>query len=64
VYDITADAGLKWRTASQCGGGNCVLIAELPDGRIAMRDSKQADGPILAFDVAAWRDFVSAVRSG
>jgi hypothetical protein len=39
---------LKWRKASCSGstGGQCVEVAALPDG-IALRDSKDPDGPKL-----------------
>jgi hypothetical protein len=29
-----------WRKARKSGGGNCIEVAALPDGRIAIRDSK------------------------
>jgi hypothetical protein len=51
-----------WRTSSYSGGNNggggqCVEVAGLPDGRIAVRDSKRPDGAVLCFtraEVAAW----------
>ena len=42
--------GLRWRKSSYSGngGGNCVEVASnLPDG-VAVRDSKNPDGPRLA----------------
>ena len=39
------------------GGGDCVEVAALPDGRIAVRDSKCPDGAVLFFtraEMAAW----------
>ncbi|MCA1671029.1 MAG: DUF397 domain-containing protein [Actinobacteria bacterium] len=50
-----------WRTSSFTGAGNgggqCVEVAALPDGRIAVRDSKRPDGAVLLFtraEMAAW----------
>ena len=50
-----------WRTSSFSGagngGGDCVEVAALEAGRIAVRDSKCPDGAVLYFtraEVAAW----------
>lgn len=51
-----------WRTSSYSGGANggggeCVEVVALPDGRIAVRDSKRPDGGVLFFtraEMAAW----------
>lgn len=45
------------------GGGACVEVAELP-GRVAMRDSKDPTGPVLAFSCSEWRAFLGGVRTG
>ncbi|MGH3684744.1 MAG: DUF397 domain-containing protein [Pseudonocardiaceae bacterium] len=57
-----------WRKSSRSVGGygdqtNCVEVAELP-GRVAMRDSKDPAGPVLAFTRAGWLAFLSGVRIG
>jgi hypothetical protein len=51
----------KWRTSSYSGGGNgggqCVEVAALPDGRIAVRNSKRPDEGTVFFtraEMAAW----------
>ncbi|MGH3997866.1 MAG: DUF397 domain-containing protein [Pseudonocardiaceae bacterium] len=55
-----------WRKSDRSNGGGdgaCVEIAELPD-RVAMRDSKDPAGPVLAFSDAEWRVFLGSVRTG
>jgi hypothetical protein len=60
---------IVWHKSRRSGGGNsnCVQIATLSeDGRlIGIRDSKAApSGPILTFDVASFRSFITAAKSG
>ena len=59
----------RWVKSSYSGngGGSCVEWA--PDciasvGTVPVRDSKDPEGPTLQFDLAAWRAFVSAVKTG
>jgi hypothetical protein len=55
----------KWiRSTFSFSNGNCVEVAELPDGMIAIRDSKQPDGPVLKFTAAEWRAFIEGVQLG
>ncbi|HEY2519594.1 MAG TPA: DUF397 domain-containing protein [Streptosporangiaceae bacterium] len=55
---------VTWIKSSHSGptGGNCVETAALPDGQVAVRDSKVPGGPALVFRAAAWGAFVSGVR--
>lgn len=55
---------LKWRKSSYSGtnGGGCIEVAELPGG-MAVRDSKNPQGPALAFDTAAWQAFARWARN-
>ena len=54
----------RWRKSSYSGSGNnCVEVAPLPAG-ISVRDSKNADGPQLAFTPAEWRAFIAAAKTG
>jgi uncharacterized protein DUF397 len=58
--------GARWRTSSYSGnGGNtCVEVADnLPDV-VAVRDSKDRGGPVLAFASAQWEAFTAGVRQG
>jgi uncharacterized protein DUF397 len=58
------DAGLRWHKSSRsAGNGNCVEVAEL-SGTVAVRDSKNPQGPVLHFDADTWSRFVDAIRSG
>jgi hypothetical protein len=54
----------RWRKSGRSGGdsGDCVEIAGLP-GRIAVRDSKNPDGPVLVFGTADWRTFIAQVKN-
>lgn len=58
--------GLAWRKSARSGpqGGNCVEVADLPDGGVAVRDSKDPDGPKLSFTLAEWQAFIGGVKDG
>ncbi|WP_254716158.1 DUF397 domain-containing protein [Actinomadura sp. WMMB 499] len=46
---------MTWRKSSHSGAtGNCVEVAALPHG-VAVRDSKNADGPVIVLAAAALR---------
>lgn len=44
--------------------GDCVEVASLPDGQIAVRDSKDTAGPVLRFTSSEWQAFVAGARNG
>ena len=50
-----------WRKASHNGGngGRCVEVASAPNALVAVRDSKNPDGPRLAFAPPAWQAFIN-----
>ena len=53
--------GIVWRTSSYSAeSGDCVEIAPAPR-RVLVRDSKDPDGPALAFPTSAWRTFLTTV---
>jgi hypothetical protein len=56
--------GARWRksTRSNGTGGNCVEVADNLPGVVAVRDSKDRDGAVLAFEPQAWRAFVAFAR--
>lgn len=60
------DNNLRWfkSTRSNGQGGNCVETARLPDGGMAVRDSKNPDGPMLTFTPGEWAAFADGVKDG
>ena len=57
--------GLEWTKSSFSGtNGDCVEMAALSDGRRAVRDSKDQDGPALCFTPQEWSAFVAGVHAG
>ena len=57
---------LTWRKSSYSGsnGGNCAEVADNLPGVVAMRDSKDPGGPVLAFTPDGWRAFTAAIKAG
>ncbi len=52
----------EWQKSSYTGGqGNCVEVAKLPNG-VAVRDSKDPDGPVLHFTADEWRAFLARAK--
>lgn len=62
MTDLT---GAQWRKSSYSGnaGGDCVEVADLA-AVVAVRDSKDPQGPALGFSPAAFRAFVAAAANG
>jgi hypothetical protein len=60
--DIT---GASWRTSSYSGdnGGACVEVG-IAVPAIAVRDSQDRDGPVLAFTARTWAAFAERVKTG
>jgi hypothetical protein len=59
---------LAWHKSSFSGsGGNssgCVEVAPLPDGGIAVRDTKDRSRAVHHYSSAAWTSFLAGVRDG
>ena len=55
-----------WVKSSHSGptGGNCVEVAFLADGEVAVRNSRDPDGPALIFTTAEWDAFLGGARDG
>ena len=52
-----------WFRALNCEEGACVEVASAGDG-IAMRDSKDQEGPMLRFTRAEWAAFLGGAKAG
>ncbi|MER6484405.1 DUF397 domain-containing protein [Streptomyces virginiae] len=59
------EAAFAWRKSSYSSdqGGACVEVATCPAEQVHVRDSKVADGPVLALAPAAWAGLTRWVRS-
>jgi hypothetical protein len=57
---ILSGVPLVWRKSSRSDAIHCVEVAS--DGNtIFVRDSKDTQGPVLAFNATVWRSFVRGV---
>jgi hypothetical protein len=58
--------GAQWRKSSYSGNGGatCVEVARNLPGIVVVRDSKDPEGPTLAFSPADWRAFAAAMKTG
>jgi Domain of unknown function (DUF397) len=52
-----------WRKSSRSGANGCVEVA-LDPSEVAVRDSKDQDGPVLRFNAHEWEAFLAGVRNG
>jgi hypothetical protein len=55
----------KWRKSSHSGhdGGECVEVAAVGGGLIAVRDSKNPAQPALTFNCTTWDTFINRIKS-
>jgi hypothetical protein len=55
----------EWRTSAYSGGnGSCVEVASNLPGIVAVRDSKDREGPKLAVSRPAWSALVAGIKRG
>lgn len=54
-----------WRKASRSSGGGqgCVEVAAVP-GSVAIRDSKDPDGPVHIVSPESFRDLIAHIKRG
>ncbi|NES16937.1 MULTISPECIES: DUF397 domain-containing protein [Micromonospora] len=61
MIDLT---GAAWRKSTRSGAqGNCVEVADNLPGVVAVRDSKDPQGPALTFTPEEWSAFVTFARA-
>ncbi|WP_433335201.1 DUF397 domain-containing protein [Spirillospora sp. CA-294931] len=52
-----------WRKSSHSGSGDqCVEVATLASGPLAVRDSKDPHGPALVLTHSAWHSLITTAR--
>ena len=56
-------SGAGWRTGTHTTSNGRVEVTFL-DGRVAIRDSNDPEGPVLMFTPVEWEAFVGGVRLG
>jgi hypothetical protein len=56
---------VEWRKSSASNpSGNCVEVTALADGGVAMRNSRDPDGPALVYTRSEMAAFLAGVRNG
>ena len=57
--------GVVWRKSNRSNpSGNCVELAQLPGGDIAVRNSRHPEGPALIYTRAEITAFIQGARDG
>ena len=61
THDLSA---ARWVRSRACSSDGCVEVAQLADGSVALRDSKDAAKAAHIFDRDEWTAFVAGVKNG
>ena len=63
--ELPDSSTLEWtKSTYSLGNGDCVECARSGAGNMVVRDSKDANGPVIALSADQWRTFVGRVRRG
>jgi hypothetical protein len=55
----------EWRKSSlSLSNSHCVQVRGLQDGGVAVRNSRDPDGPVLVYTPAEWAAFLDGAKSG
>jgi hypothetical protein len=55
----------RWiKSSASSGNGTCVETASVRTDEILVRNSRDSEGPVLAFTKAEWIAFVAGVKAG
>ena len=58
-------SGVEWIKSGRSNqSGNCVEVARLPDGGVAVRNSRYPDGPALVYTKSEITAFVAGAKDG
>jgi len=59
------DDGLTWfKSSLSMGDGQCVEVAHLPGGGMAVRDSKDRSKPAHSYTRDEWLAFIGGAKNG
>jgi hypothetical protein len=60
-----AITGVRWvKSRHSNASGNCVEVAQLPGGGVAVRNSRDPEGPALVYTRAEMAAFVAGAKDG
>ncbi|WP_307798070.1 DUF397 domain-containing protein [Actinoplanes flavus] len=54
---------VDWRTSTFCGSNTCIEVARIGDS-IAIRDSKDPQGPVQMYSRDEWNAFLDGITGG
>ena len=61
---ILRGATQEWTKSSySVGNGECVEVKSPTVSELSVRDSKDTEGPVLAFPAHAWNAFVTSIKA-